>query len=186
MKHAIILAPLMLMACNSGPEVSARNASVEEVAAKAQGVMRMEPGLWTTTTDVQAIEMPGMDDPRIMKGITGQLKESQAKPTTHCVTAEEAARPSAEMFAGKTNGECRYDKFDMGGGRLDAAMTCSPKGQPGAMKMTMNGSYSATAYDLAMNMKVSNPAMPGGGMTMKATTKGARTGACTAEQRNAG
>lgn len=176
----IISAGLLPLAACDGGAVSERNASVAEVAAKARNAVRIEPGLWTTTTDVQAIEVPGMDEPRIMEGITDQLKKRHATATTHCVTPEEASRPPSEMFAGKNSGECRYDKFDMGGGRLNAAMTCSPQGQPGKMTMTMAGSYSSTSYDLAMEMKVSNPAMPGGGMTMKANTKGTRTGACDA------
>ena len=181
MRFALIMTAglLPLAACDSG-SVSARNASVAEVAAKAQGLAQIEPGLWTTTTDVRAIEIPGMDEPRIMEGVTAQLKKRHAIASTHCVTPEEASRPPSEMFAGKNSGECRYDKFDMGGGRLNAAMTCSPQGQPGKMTMTMAGSYSSTSYDLAMEMKVSNPAIPGGGMTMKSRTKGARTGACDA------
>lgn len=174
----IVSAALLPIAACDGGSVSERNASVAEVAAKAQGLARIEPGLWTTTTDVHAIDVPGMDDARIMEGVTAQLKKQHAISSSHCVTPEEAARPPSEMFAGKDSGDCRYDKFDMGGGRLDAAMTCSREGLPGTTTMTMAGSYSPTSYDLAVEMKVAVPAMPGGGMTMKATTKGARTGAC--------
>ncbi len=186
MNRLIVLAPLALIACNSGPEVSERNASVEQVAAKAQSVMKIEPGMWTATTQVTAIDMPGMDDKRILKGITDQMNANKANSFTHCVTPEEANKPSSEMFAGKDKGQCTYDKFDMGNGRISAAMTCKPKAGEATMKMAMDGTYSTTAYDMTMDMNVANAAMPGGGMTMKAQTKGARTGACTAEQRKAG
>ncbi|AYJ86832.1 DUF3617 domain-containing protein [Sphingomonas paeninsulae] len=178
MKYLIVLTPLLLLACNKGPEVSAKNASVEEVAAKAKTALKIEPGLWTSNTQILAVEMPGLKDKRMAEQITNSMKTNKATDFTHCVTPAEAEKPSSEMFAGKANGQCKYDNFQMGNGRIDATMTCTPQG--GTMKMTMNGTYSSTAYDMTMNMVTSNPQMPGGGMSMKAHTKGARTGVCKA------
>lgn len=178
MKYLIVLTPLLLLACNKSPEVSAKNASVEEVAAKAQAALKIEPGLWTSSTEILAVDMPGIANKAMAEQITKSMKSSKAADFSHCVTAAEAAKPSSEMFAGKANGQCKYDNFQMAGGKIDATMTCTPQG--GTMKMVMNGTYSSTAYDMTMNMVTSNAQMPGGGMTMKAHTKGARTGACKA------
>lgn len=179
MKRLILLAPLVLIACNKG-QVSERNASVEQVAAKARGLVKIEPGQWKATTEVVSIDMPGLKDERMLKAITDGMKQSKATNFEHCVTPEEASKPSSEMFAGKNNGNCVYDKFDMGGGRISATMSCNPPDKTSKMQMAMAGTYSPTAYDMTMDMKMTNAAMPGGGMTMKAHTKGARTGVCKA------
>ncbi len=180
MSRLFLLAPIVLAACSTQPTVKAENASVAEVADAAREAISLQPGQWSTTVDVTELKFPGVDDPRVADAMGGMMKKAQAEAHSYCVTPEQAAKPSAELFAGKANGDCRYDTFTMAGGRIDAAMTCTGAGTPGSMTMTTSGTYSSTAYDVAMNMKVANPAMPGGAMTMKARTKGARTGDCKA------
>ncbi|WP_293883774.1 DUF3617 domain-containing protein [Sphingomonas sp.] len=178
MKYFIVLTPLLLLACNKGPSVDVQNASVEDVAAKAKAALKIEPGLWTSNTEILSIEMPGIKDKAIAAQITNSMKGAKNPEFTHCVTAAEAEKPSSEMFASKANGQCKYNNFQMANGRIDATMTCTPQG--GVMKMAMNGTYSSTAYDMTMKMVTSNAQMPGGGMSMKAHTKGVRTGVCKA------
>jgi hypothetical protein len=176
MKYLIVLTPLLLLACNNSASVSATNASVEEVAEKAKAALKIEPGLWSSSTQILAVDIPGIKDKAMAEQIANSMKNAKATDFTHCVTAAEAEKPSSQMFAGKANGQCKYDNFQMADGRINANMTCTPEG--GTMKMAMNGTYSSTAYDMTMNMITSNAQMPGGGMSMKAHTKGARTAAC--------
>jgi hypothetical protein len=186
-KYLIVLTPLLLLACNKSPSVSATNASVEDVAAKAQAALKIEPGLWKSSTEILSVDMPGVKDKAMAEQIANSMKSAKATDFSHCVTAAEANKPSSEMFAGKANGQCRYDNFQMANGRIDATMSCTPQNGgpqsgtgPGAtMKMTMNGTYSSTGYDMTMNM-ATGAAAPGGGMSIKAHTKGARTGVCKA------
>lgn len=178
MKYLIILAPLVLIACNKSPSVSATNASVEEVAAKAKTALKIEPGLWKSSTEILAVDMPGVKDKAMAEQIAKSMKSAKATDFSHCVTPAEADKPSSEMFAGKATGQCKYENFEMANGRIDATMSCTPTG--GTMKMAMNGTYSPTGYDIMMNMTTTNAQMPGGGMSMKAHTKGARTGVCKA------
>jgi hypothetical protein len=177
-KYLIVLTPLLLLACNKNPEVSAHNASVEDVAAKAKSALKIEPGLWTSSTEILAIDMPGIKDKAMANQIADSMKSRKTTDFTHCVTAAEAEKPSSDMFTGNKNSQCKYDDFQMASGKIDATMTCTPDG--GTMKMAMNGTYSSTAYDMTMSMTTTNPQMPGGGMSMKAHTKGARTGVCKA------
>ena len=95
---------------------------------------------------------------------------------SYCITPEEAEEPGSDMFAGTKKGECKYDSFKMGGGKLDAVMSCASPG--GEMHATMTGTYSATSYDMTMAMDMNNSQMPGGGMKMKVRTTGERTGEC--------
>lgn len=177
----LIVPSLALSGCNSGPSVSASNASMAEVAAKTKDALKIEPGQWANTTEVLAFDMPGMTDPAMKEMFAKGLKESKSTAFSHCVTPEEAEKPSAAMFAAKDNGECRYDSFTMSGGRIDAKMTCKPKSGGGSMTMTMAGTYTATAYDMTVDMIMPDAAGPHGGMTMKAKTTGKRTGVCTAQ-----
>lgn len=172
-------APLaVLAACNSQPTVSATNASVAEVATKAQGAMKLEPGEWSTKTEVLEFDMPGMKDPRLAEMMKQGMKESAAKSFTYCITPEEAAKPPAEMFAGKDNGECRFDNFVMSGGRMDSKMTCKPRSGDGSMTMVMSGQYSPTSYDATVSMTVGGGVAPHGAMSMKAKTTASRVGPC--------
>jgi hypothetical protein len=178
-KYLLVLTPLLLLACNKGPSVSAQNASVEEVAAKAKDALKIAPGLWSSNTEILSVQMPGLKDQRMAELITKSMKTNKGTDFSHCVTPAEAEKPSSEMFAGEANGQCKYDNFQMADGKIDATMTCTP-GDGSAMKMAMNGTYSSTAYDMTMDMITSNAKMPGGGMTMKAHSKGMRTGVCKA------
>ena len=53
----------------------------------------------------------------------------------------------------------------MGGGRIDAKMTCSQEG--GKMTMAMAGTYSPKAYDMAMESQVAGGDQAGMVMKMK-------------------
>lgn len=181
---AAALAPLALLAaCNSGPTVTATNASVAAVAAKAQKAIQLQPGEWSSKTELIEFDMPGMKDPGMAAMMKKGMAESAAKTITYCVTPEEAAKPSAEMFAGKQNGDCRFDTFTMSGGKMDSKMTCKAPDSDGTMVMTMNGNYTPTSYDATVAMNIS--AAPHGGMSMKAKTTATRIGACKPGQEKA-
>jgi hypothetical protein len=177
---AFALPVLALAGCNSQPSVSATNASVAEVAEKAKQAIKLEAGEWSSKTEVLELDMPGMKDPRMAEGMKNAMKQSASQAITYCVTPEEAANPSAKMFGGKDNGECRFDNFVMAGGKMDSKMTCKPKGGgPGSMTMVMSGTYAPTKYDATVSMNIAGGPMAGGGaMTMKAKTTASRIGAC--------
>jgi hypothetical protein len=169
------LAVLALAACSDSDEVSMKNASVEEVVAKTQAAGTIEPGQWQGSTEVVSIKIPGMEG---QPGAEAAMKQAIGQRSTfeNCVTPEEAAKPSSKLFTGDEAGECRYDSFNMGGGTMDAVMTCKPKGRPGETRMTMKGTYTPTEYQLDMTMAMD---MPGNqGMSMVARTQGKRVGEC--------
>jgi hypothetical protein len=182
MHRLALLAALPLAAlagCNSGTSVSATNASVAEVAEKAKAAIKLEAGEWSSQTEVLELDMPGMKDPRMADAMKGAMKQSASKTITYCITPEEAANPSAKMFGGKDNGECRFDNFVMAGGKMDSKMTCKPKAGDGSMTMVMSGNYTPSRYDATVSMNIAGGPMAGGGaMTMKAKTTASRIGAC--------
>lgn len=174
----LIACALPLAACNSDPEVSAENASAEEVAQKLEAAggsdTFVNPGLWQSTVTLDELAIPGMP-PEIaaqMQGVEGRKLTDQ-----QCLTPEEASRPKEDFFGGREN--CRYERFAMGNGRIDAVMNCTEGGS--TQKMTMAGTYSGNAYQMQMTMQAAG-AGEAGGMGMKMRIDAKRIGECTGKE----
>ena len=177
-KIALVIAcTLPLAACNSEPEVSAENASAEDVAQQVRDAggagAFVNPGKWQSTVTIEEMSIPGMPPEAAaqMKGMAGRQQTHET-----CLTAEEAKRPKEDFFnAGKN---CRYERFDMGGGKIDAVMKCSEGG--GTHTMTMNGTYSGDRYDMRMAMEAGAGGEQGMGMKMRVEAR--RVGECTGKE----
>jgi hypothetical protein len=186
MKYAVLMVAcaLPLAACNK-PAVNEKNASVSDVANAVSksgiaGENFIRAGQWQVKGKLEDMSMPGLppEAQTEMKRVMGQVQNNSFE---YCVTPEEAKHPGGKMFTGKDNGDCRYDHFQMGGGKFDAALRCQSKGQGPSqlMTMTMNGTYSPDAYTSNVSMKVEGG--PQGTMTMKMRSEAKRIGECTAE-----
>ena len=176
-RYAILpLATLLtLAACNSEPEVDLDNASQEEAAqavADAGGSdIFVNPGRWQTTVTLEEMNVPGMPA-QMAEQMKAQM--NAVETTESCLTREEAQRPREDFFAGAQD-NCRYDRFTMAGGRIDAAMTCQEGGA--SMTMTIDGTYSADSYAANSTMTMSG-AGADGGMTVKSRVEAKRLGDC--------
>lgn len=173
----ILLATATLLAgCNKGVEM--KNASVEDVAKATKDAHFITPGQWTNETEILSIDMSGVPEAeKPMLAAVTKAMVGKKQSFSNCVSEEEAKRPAAGMFSGGNKGDCTYDSFAMAGGKMDAVMTCKGKGGPGAMNMTLSGTYSDTDYAMNVTMKVSGQGQPA--MAFKARNTGKRTGACT-------
>lgn len=182
MKKLLLLAPLALSACNSGPTVKATNASVEEVAEKVAasgGAMTLTPGRWEGTVTIAEMEIPGLPPEAAAK-----MKEGRAKGEviTNCLTPEQAKKPSAEFF-GRGNKDCRYDHFSMTGGRIDAKMQCKSGGM--TVDATMAGQFSSDSYQMTMTSKsAGTPSQPMSAHTMTMKIDARRTGECKGDEKS--
>ena len=178
-------AALLLAGCGGGEsteqsaaatgDVSLKNASLEEVAKQAEaagGATRLQPGQWETRVEIGELAMP--DVPAAVAGAIKDTMKSAANTTvTNCITPEEAERPQGKVFGGNSD-ECRYEKFEMRGGRMEGTMVCNTD-RGGSMTMTTAGTFTATSFAVSNDM-----AMKGGEqeMTMKAKVTGRRLGEC--------
>jgi hypothetical protein len=179
MNRSMLLPVLLLSACSNEPEISAPNASVEEVAnqvREAAGESLVRPGKWESQVRVTAFDMPGAP-PEMANAI--RAMHDRAKVTTNCLTPEETRRPKEDFFA-SAGKNCRYHHFDMSGGKIDAMMIC--EGQGMAQTMTMVGTYSPDDYRMEMSVKADAPGGPQGQMTMKMQVDARHVGECDAEQ----
>jgi hypothetical protein len=176
-RFTMLLLPLIAAACNSGPTVTAKNASVEEVSNKvaaAQGSGSfISPGHWDGKVTLTNLSAPGMEKmpPETLKMMKDKMAAGQG--FSSCVTAEDVKSPKAGMFGGDKS--CRYDHFTMAGGSIDARLTCEQAGQK--REMTIKGSYSADAY----HTEVTSDGGPMG--TMSASVDAKRAGECTGKEK---
>ena len=182
MKQAALLLACVvpLAACDSGPQVDARNATAEEVAgqvADAGGSDNfVRPGKWESRVQIEQFDLPGAP-PEAKTAMRGM--HERAMVSESCLTPENAKRPKEDFFAGKGK-NCRYDHFTMGNGKIDAVMKCTGEGL--AQTMAMQGSYSPDAYQMRMSMKADAGAGPPGGMTMTMRVDAKRVGECDAKK----
>ena len=186
MKYSLVLlaCTAALAACNKGPEINVKNASVGEVADKVREASAsgsfVDPGRWETKVTLLDIDMPGMP-PEMAQRMKQSMGKFQEKAYATCLTEADVKKPKEDFFAGK-NRDCRYDHFTMSGGKIDAALRCSSGGQ-GTMAMTIVGTYARDSYDATMAMDVSGGPR-GQGMKMRSRSQSHRVGECTGDEIN--
>jgi hypothetical protein len=177
-------AALVLAGCGSNEAqkaadadgVTLKNVSIAEARNEAQQTMKLQPGQWDVAVNMTKVEIPGAP-PEVAQALGGAMAK-QARTFSHCLTPAEANRPPADVIGGESNGQCRYDNFSMAGGRMNATMICNAA-DGNQTRMTLTGTYTATSYDMGMDMRMSGAGVPGGkGMNVQARTTGKRTGAC--------
>ena len=185
MRELMLLAALAtLVGCNRSPSVEAHNASIGEVAAKvkaAGGAERfVSPGKWQTSVTIDSMTAPGMP-PQAAQQMKAMSARAHIVET--CLTPEEAKKPTPEMFSGNSD-RCRYDKFAMGGGKIDMIMKCSGAGPNGnvGQTMTMTGTYGPDAYHMAMVSTTDTGAPEMGPMTMTMHLDAKRLGDCDSKK----
>ena len=175
---------LSATACGDEPSVNERNASVDEVAAKVReatgGVQFIRAGEWKSTTTIEEMSVPGMSTEE-----SARLRQAMGGRATHesttCLSEEEVKQPKGKFFTG--NDQCRYDRFVMQGGKIDAKMRCNA--QTGESQvMTMTGTYSPESYRMQMDLQGAAPEGPAG-MRMRMRVESNRIGDCNAKAADA-
>lgn len=176
MRHALLIAAAMLAlpGCNKGT-VDEKNASVEQVAkaiAGASSETRFTPGRWETSVSVTGIDAPNLP-PQAMAGAKSAMGKAHLVAT--CLSPEEAAHPEKNFFNRDVK-NCRYDHFTMGGGKIDAELTCAAPGGAGKSSVKMTGTYDPTHYNMTMATRAEQG--PGGAMTINMAMTSHLAGAC--------
>lgn len=156
-----------LAACGEKPgdktgEIAATDAMSRQEVKAAVNKVQLKPGQWEGRFSVRDIDMPGAP-----AGVKDQMKSMMSQTSLkYCVTPEQAANPSGDMFAGQENKDCTYGGFEAQGGSVKGQVSC--KSQGGTMNATMSGTYAPESYAMDMDMK-----MAGGphNMTMAMTAR---------------
>lgn len=175
MRGTVALAALLLAACSQGTDRDADGKLTSQAIKAEASKLVLRPGHWETTTLITDMQVPGLT-PDMLKAATGTRTT-----TRNCVSQAQAARPDPQVFTGRDDVDCTYQRFSLSGAKIDAAMTCRPPAAPGTVALTLAGNHSPTAFAMGMTM---NTQLPGaGGMTVKATVSGRHLGACTAGEK---
>ena len=171
---------LMLAACDNKPEVDLTNATPAQVAEamKKSGATRImvRPGKWTSTVAVLEMNSPGMP-PEMQSEM--KVKLGQPRTVEACLTADQVDNP--ERMLGNVPASCKYDRYTMGGGKMNGTMRCEHEGM--VQEMTVAGTYSEDAYSLTIDNKTTVPrgpvaGQPVGSMSMKMKVDSRRLGEC--------
>lgn len=170
-----LAAALALAGCGSGKTVTATNESVSGVAKKvAESGMKFNPGRWESTMKFVKLDMEGMppEAQAMMSKVMGKDRTFAS-----CLSKADAEKPEAKFF-GQADERCKYDSFTMGGGKIDAKMSC--KSEQGVQAMTMAGTYTQDAYDMTMAINGQGPNGKAMSMTMAISSK--HNGECTGKE----
>lgn len=124
-------------------------------AGSAQSNTILKPGKWKLTATIGKTELP--DAPPEF----ADLGDTPTEPTSFdfCMSRAMAADPRGDLFAGIKGGNCSYERFRMGDGKIDAKAVCKP-GEAG-QAILMTGEYSAQRYILRQTVETDGGAYVG-------------------------
>ncbi len=173
----VLAAALMLGACGGGgsdaksPD-AAQSVSPEQMVQRAKGVIRPEPGLYRSTMEVLAFDVPGAP-----AAMADRMKQAMGSGSTseYCLTPQEAEQGWEEMARRSQDGDCTVRQFDVAGGSIDARMTCRA-GPGGSMDIALTGEGTPTSADMTMEMTGDMGGMGPVNMRMRVTHR--RIGDC--------
>lgn len=139
--------------------------------AIATSAYAIEPGKWEATSRMTDIQLPpGM--PPQAADMVRQIMGGDGQTSQTCMTLDDLGNSPRRMFD-ETNGECQLSDVEVSGGNIHAVAQCV--NDDGAMNMTMDGTYTATTYEMTMLMQGD---MGMGAMTLTFNETGRRLGEC--------
>lgn len=178
--RALLLLPLAcgalaLTACKKEPEGPKTAEQVKEEMADLASSAKPTPGKYRTTMKIVDVQIPGMDEAtaKKMQGMFG----GSGNASEHCLTPEMANKGFEEFGKHAAQGNCTYEKFSAGDGKLEAVMTCQT-GQGAKTRSELNGTFTSTSSNMKMKTDSEAPGMPGGKMHLEAEVTSERIGDC--------
>ena len=166
-----LIAVLCLSACNK-PDTASNDPAVNaKAAANAVADIRFQPGLYQAKVDIKQLDMPGLP-PQVVAAMKTRMVD---KPSTYCLTPEDAAKGAQMMKEQMGKGQCQFTRFNAAGGTIDSEMTCNAGGQ-GEMHAVAHGTYTDTGSVTSSSVDVAMG--PTGKMHMEQVTTTTRVGDC--------
>jgi hypothetical protein len=170
------LAVLSLTACDKadkGPK------TMEQAKQEAAKLDRPKPGMYKQTMTVTQFEIPGAPPQA-----AAQLKNALGQKQDHsfCLTEAMSEGGFRDMFnkLGK-DGACKYERFDVSGGKLDALLHCE-NAREGKGTIALAGAITAEGSDVTVSIDQQGGPAPMGNAKIGMHLVTERTGDCTPEQ----
>jgi hypothetical protein len=142
-----------------------------EVAQRARDAVQPQPGQYRAVMEVLEIDIPGA--PEGAGDMMRQMMDGQARE--YCLTQADVDKGYEEMARQSQDGDCTFERFDVDGGDIDAAMVCTGE-QSNAIRMTMTGT--ATPTSSVMNMTTTGDMTGMGESTLRMKATHERVGDC--------
>jgi len=171
-----LVAAVALVGCDSGGGADKDGdgkLSHSEVAAETAANLP-DPGLYKISVEIEQLTYPGMPE-----AMTDQMKKSMSAnmAVEECLTEADRADAVKQMAQPGTE-DCSYSKYDLSGGKIDAAMSCKmPDG--GTIAYTMKGTLGSKGVEMVMEGGQQG-GDPSAGMQMRMRMKSQRVGDCPA------
>lgn len=147
--------------------------SMAEVAERArEGTVRPQPGQYRSQVELVELDIPGAP-PEAAEMMRGQM----AQASEFCLTEEDVEEGFRQLATQPAGDDCSFNKFEVEGGEIDAAMRCTNPGG-GTVNITMKGTGEETRSEFTMRMSGNLGGEGEGSMTMKQTSE--RIGDCPA------
>ena len=177
------LATVLLAGCGSPEPTEGEPKTMIEAKAEASKIDRPRPGQYRQVVEITRFEMPTIpneDSDRMAE----MVKATQE--TEFCLTKEESEKGFRDMFqdVGK-GGECRYSRFDVTGGKVDAQLDCASVTE-GTATFVLSGNVGPNGSDVTIDADMKNPSSPTGTAKIGMHMKTDRLGDCTAKAANKG
>jgi predicted small lipoprotein YifL len=174
---AAVLAVATLAGCDrsdKGPK------SMEQAKEEAAKLERPKPGLYKQSMTITKFEIPGAP-PEMAAQI--QAAMTKAQESNFCMTAEMANQGFRDMFdkVGK-DGECKYERFDVSGGALDALLHCENATQ-GKGTITMTGKVGEEGSDVNVAVEQVGGQAPMANAKIAMHLVSQRIGECTGSEK---
>lgn len=177
MRKLCLAASMLSVACSDGTAGEA--AKQKAAAAEAAKKLQLAPGQWETTAEVTRVTQQDKAPRPAINTPVGSKTTASA-----CVTAAEARNPPAVLLAGSDAYQCSSNNMYVSGGTLNAQLECTRKALSGAVRMSVDGSYTADTFTANQSLSTF---LPGDGdVTIVSNLTARRTGECTAEPPKAG
>lgn len=187
MRAIIVLgaAALALSACQSAAEkraaetgeIDVTEASTDQVSKLIKAAApktAVKPGLWKAELRIETVDTgPDSDNARQLA-----LAKRLERATTECKTAEQLKPFDIEKLE-EAAGKCTFIRYVSKGGKVDAKIQCSKPNAP-ATAILINGTTSATGFDVAIDNQTGAAGRPGYSRVRMRST-GTRVGECPAQ-----
>ena len=173
-----ITALLLLAGCGSSEDAAdAGGSEADEMAAAAEDGPTPQAGQYRTTMELLEISIPDAP-PEVANMMRQGFGQGPQEAKTYCVTPEQAAQSTSreEVLKNLADSNCTVDSFDMAGGQIQAALTCSGDGAMTG-QVTLTGTMTETSSDMEMSFKMQVP--QAGEATMRMHMVSERIGDCS-------
>lgn len=158
-------------------EIEVANAQTDQVAKLIKAAApknAVKPGLWKAELRIEAVDVgPEGDSAKQL-----ELAKGLERNATECKTAEQL-KPFDVSKLEKAAGECTFVRYVSKGGKVDAEIQCKKDGGP-ATTLLINGTNSATGFDVVTEHRTGTKGQPGYSLVRMRST-GTRVGECAAQ-----